>query len=343
MNIRQKVSLRDYSTIKLGGIAQYEADIISKDDLLAALAWAKDQNLPTIMVGTGSNIVWKDEGYSGLLLVNRIAGFDVIEQNADGAFIKIGAGENWDEVVKQSVEMGMSGLEQLSLIPGSAGATPVQNVGAYGQEISNVLVSIEAYDKQEQKFVTISPTDCEFGYRTSRFKTTDKGRFFIISIVVHLTKMMLNLTTYSDLGDYLEKNNILNPNSKQIRDAVIAIRTAKLPDPAKNPNVGSFFTNPTINRSDFEELVSKFPLIRSWEMPNDQVKLSAAWLIENAGFKGYKDVETGVFTWPTQPLVLVNESAKSTTDLIKTKQKIIDGVKAKFGVTLVQEPELLPN
>lgn len=343
MNVRQKVSLKDYSTIKLGGFAQYEVDIISREDLQAALSWANGQHVPVIMVGTGSNIVWKDEGYNGLLLVNRIAGFDVIEQNADGAFIKIGAGENWDEVVKQSVDMGMSGLEQLSLIPGSAGATPVQNVGAYGQEISNVLVSIEAYDNLEHKFVTISPSDCAFGYRTSRFKTTDKGRFFISSIVVHLTKMMLNLPSYSDLNDYLEKNNIINPSSKQIRDAVIAIRTAKLPDPAKYPNVGSFFTNPTISRSDFEDLRSRFPLIRSWDMPNDQVKLSAAWLIENAGFKSYKDEETGISTWPTQPLVLVNESAKSTADLMKTKQKIIDAVRVKFGISLVQEPELLPN
>ncbi len=342
MNIFQKVSLKDHSTMRLGGIADYLTEVNTKDELVEAVKWAKSEKLNMLMIGTGSNIVWRDEGYKGLILVNKILGFEASNDNSDDLYLTVGAGEEWDFVVKRTVDLGFSGIESLSLIPGNTGSTPIQNVGAYGSEIASSLVSVEAYDTQTGKFAIIPADECSFSYRSSRFKEKDKNRFFITSITLHLTRDWPKPPFYGSVQKYFDDNNIDKYTPRTIRDAVVSIREAKLPDPKIVPNNGSFFTNPIIDSQEFKRLIKEYPDISYWEVKDGSFKLSAAWLIEEAGFKAVNDPDTGISTWPTQCLVFVNTSAKSTHDLLKFRDKVILSVKKKFGIKLVQEPELLP-
>lgn len=341
MNILQNVPLANYSTMRLGGLAANLVDIHSRLELQEALAWAKEHHLPVIMIGGGSNIIWQDEGFAGLVIVNKIQRFEEDEIDDANYYVTIGAGENWDEAVARTVAKGAAELAPLSLIPGSAGATPVQNVGAYGQEIANVLLSVEAYDLSSSTFINIPASECGFGYRTSRFKTTDRGRFFITAITVHLTKQPPQPPFYQSLERYFADNHITDFSAQTIRDAVIAIRQSKLPDPAKVANNGSFFGNPIIDEGQFVQLRADYPDIPYWRTDMG-FKLSAAWLLDQAGFKDFHDSATGMATWPTQPLVFVNEHAQTTAQLLAFRQKILDAVQQKFDIHLEQEPELLP-
>lgn len=342
MNIFHNVVLADYSTMHLGGVAAHLAEIHDRGELRAALQWADSQQLPVLMIGGGSNIYWRDEGFNGLVLVNRVMKYEDFAEDDLNHYITIGAGENWDSVVERSVAAGLTGIEALSLVPGTAGATPVQNVGAYGQEIAQTLVSIEAYDRTTNQFVTIPNSDCAFGYRSSRFKTIDKGRYFIMAVTLHLMKGNPEPPFYRALQDYLEQNSIYDYTPTVIRDAVMAIRSAKLPNPEIVANNGSFFANPVIDEADFIQMQADYPNAPHWPVEDGKVKLPAAWLLDQAGFKDMHDPETGMATWPQQTLVLINEHAQSTADLEKFKAKIIATVEEKFHITLQQEPELLP-
>lgn len=328
--------------MRLGGTADFITTVKSKADLKEAEEWAESKELPIRVIGDGSNIIWRDEGYKGLLVINKIGGFKLVNEDGKSATYQIGAGENWDKIVDQLVGLNLSGVECLSLIPGTTGATPIQNVGAYGQDISQTLVEIEAFDRMEKDFVTIQAIDCAFGYRTSRFKTVDNGRFLISSVTLKLSKSPPKPPFYDSLQKYLVDNNILEPTLEQIRQAVIKIRSAKLPDPNKIANNGSFFANPIINLTDYKKLKSKHKNVIAWELSHNKYKVSAAWLIENAGFKNKIDPQTGMTTWKNQSLVLVNKRAKTTNDLLIYQQKITDKVFELFGVELVREPELLP-
>lgn len=341
MYIQDNVPLQAYSTMRLGGKAAYLSEVNDRGELPELVAWATERQLPIIMIGDGSNIVWSDEGFPGLVIVNRLMRFETYEVDENAVYLTVGGGENWDSVVGRSVEMGLNGIAELSLIPGTAGATPVQNVGAYGREISETLVTLEAFDLTEQKFITIPASDCAFGYRTSRFKTTDRGRFLITAVTLMLTRDTPRPPFYDTLASYFEQHQLANPTLKDVREAVIAIRSAKLPDPALVANNGSFFANPFIDQAQLPQLVSDYPSVRYWHTDDDRIKVSAAWLVEQAGYKDFHDPETGMATWAAQPLVFVNEHANSTADLLKFKQKIVDAVQSKFGITLVQEPELI--
>jgi UDP-N-acetylmuramate dehydrogenase len=342
MDIRQNVSLKDYSTMRLGGAAAYLVDVHNRTEVPQAVEWAETRGLPVMMIGGGSNIIWRDEGFPGLIVVNKIMGYEEMQEDEENYFLTIGAGENWDSVVERAVSKDLTGIEALSLIPGTAGATPVQNVGAYGQEIAQTLVGVEAYDRQTKQMINIQNMDCGFGYRTSRFKTTDRGRFLITGITLHLLRQNPQPPYYAALETYLTEQHIAEHTPTTVRQAVIAIRQAKLPDPAKVANNGSFFANPIIDEGRLAQLQAQYPNIPSWPAEEGKVKIPAAWLMEQAGFKDLHDAETGMATWPTQPLVLVNEQAPSTAALLTFRQKILDTIKQKFDITLEQEPELLP-
>jgi UDP-N-acetylmuramate dehydrogenase len=343
MNIFHGVTLADFSTMHVGGLAAHLAEVHNRTELTELLTWATTQNLPVIMIGGGSNIFWRDEGFAGLVIVNKMTGYEVFQEDDQNFYITVGAGENWDSVVARSAEAGLTGIEALSLIPGTAGATPIQNVGAYGQEIAQTLTVVQAFDRQTNSLVNVPASDCAFGYRTSRFKTTDHGRFYITSITLHLSTGSLQPPYYPALEQYLTENNITDRSPATIRQAVIAIRNSKLPDPAIVANNGSFFANPIVAQGQLAQIQADTDLsVPHWPTQEGLVKISAAWLVEQAGFKDYSDAETGMATWPAQPLVLVNKSAQSTADLLSFKQKIVDAVQSKFGVTLQQEPELLP-
>jgi UDP-N-acetylmuramate dehydrogenase len=353
MNIQENVSLSGHSTMRLGGPARYLADITDRFQIAEALAWAEERQLPVMMIGGGSNIIWSDQGFSGLVLVNKIPGFETQVFDDQTTFVTVGGGEAWDSVVARTVDMGLSGIELLSKIPGTAGAGPVQNIGAYGSQLSDTLVTLEAFDTQTKQLVTLRASDCAFGYRTSRFKTTDRGRFFITSITLRLGPGMAQPPYYKDIQAYIDNNQPIDLTLPKLRDIVGEIRQIKLPDPSTVANTGSFFQNPIISRDTFDRLVAQHPEIEQtppgwsqpprWLLDNGQVKIGAGWLVEQVGFKGLHDPETGMATWDKQALVLVNEHARSTADLLRFKQKIVDAVQAKFGLTLVQEPELVSS
>lgn len=339
----QNASLKEYSTMRLGGTVKYVCEVTNKEELQTALTWADEQSLPVIMMGDGSNIVWRDEGFNGLLIVSKIKRYEVLEREDGDVFITVGSGENWDSVVERTVKAGLTGIEALSWVPGTAGATPVQNVGAYGQEIADVFVSAEVYDRQAKSITFLSKYDFEFKYRSSRLKTVDHGRYFIAAITLHLQKRNPEPPFYQALERYLRDSGVNEFTPQIIRDAVIKIRSEKLPDPKKVANNGSFFSNPVVDEGTLVQIQSTYPDVVFWRLEAGRgIKLSAAWLIEKAGFKDFHDPETGMATWAKQPLVLVNEKATSANQLLAFKKKIIDTVQKKFEVTLNQEPEILP-
>lgn len=341
MNTQQNVDLAAHSAMRLGGKAKFLCNADSEDDLIKLINWAKDNKLRFIVIGRGSNIIWHDKGFDGLVIVDKTSGREILAEDNQSATIKISSGEEWDKIVEWTVEKGLSGFEFLSLIPGTVGATPVQNIGAYGAEISDTLVSVRALDTSSMSFIDIPKDECRFGYRTSRFKTNDKGRFVITAITVRLQKKDPSPPFYEALQKYLDDNDQHSYTPAVIRQAVIAIRSSKLPDPKQIANNGSFFTNPIISNEQFKNLKQKYPEIKGW--PHDgKIKVAAGWLVEQAGFKDFHDPETGMATYDKQALVLVNEHARSTADLLKFKQKIVDKVAELFGITLEQEPELLP-
>lgn len=347
-SIQENVLLRDYSTMRLGGPARFLLEVHAEEELTNAITWARQNNIATIVIGSGSNIVWQDGGFEGLVIVNKLHGITLTGPVKDAYTIEVGAGEIWDDVVAFAVDHNLSGIETLSLIPGTAGAAPVQNIGAYGAEASTTIAWVEAITIATGKLVRFSNDACDFSYRHSRFNTTDKGKYAITKVGFTLKNSSklknghaISLPFYKDVALYLEEHNITKPRPGAIRDAVIAIRQAKLPDPARMANNGSFFKNPIISAEQFELLVKEYPTMPHWQTDDGRFKLAGGWLIEQAGFKGYKDKQTGMAVWPRQALVIVNVVARHTIDLLSFRNKIIAGVHAKFGITLEQEPELL--
>jgi UDP-N-acetylmuramate dehydrogenase len=343
MQILENISLADYSTMRLGGVARYLVEINSKWEIGEAWQWAQQRQLPVLMVGSGSNIIWRDEGFPGLVMVNKIMGYDDYAEDARSHYVTVGAGENWDSVVARSVEAGLTGIEALSLVPGTTGATPVQNVGAYGQDVSQTIMSVEVFDTTTGQLTNVPSEACGFSYRKSLFQTDYRNRFFITGVTFHLIAGNPQPPYYAAVEQYLANNPVDGTvTPKVIREAVIAIRRAKLPDPKEVANNGSFFANPIVPSGQLVELRAAFPEMPCWPNEDGSAKIPAAWLIEQTGFKDVHDEQTGMATWPTQPLVLVNENAKSTADLLAFRDKIIAAVQAKFKITLTQEPELLP-
>ncbi len=341
MQIQNNVPLKEFSTMRLGGNAKHLVIVTSKDELLQSVAWAQARQLPLFVLGYGSNVIIRDEGFNGLIIVNRLAGFDISDETETLMTLRIGAGEDWDSVVERTVSMGLTGIEAMSHIPGTIGATPVQNVGAYGQEIADTLIELEAYDLLTLGFVRITREECGFSYRNSTFKATENRRYVIASVSLQLRRGNPSPPFYDSLQKYFEAHNMdserITPHD--VRQAVIAIRSKKLPDPSQIPNCGSFFKNPIIDKKKYYDLVANHGEMPHFDAPNNRMKLAAGWLIEHAGLKQYSN--HGLKTFEGNSLVVVNESSHSYNDLALFKQEIISSVQEKFGITLEQEPELL--
>lgn len=338
--MQENISLADYCTMKLGGNARYLCAVTNKEELAEAVNRGTDQGLKILMLGGGSNIVFGEAGFDGLVIVDEIKGFEIVDENDESTTITIGAGEEWDPIVGKTVEMGLSGIEALSLIPGSTGGTPVQNVGAYGQEVGQTLVSIDVYDALEKSFVTLQKDDLDLHYRDSNLKVpVEQRRYFIHSVTLKLSKtMMLKRPLYEALEKYFVEHGIQELTPQTVREAVVAVRSSKLPDPEVIPNSGSFFAHPIVDEAVYEKIKTEYPEVKAYPF-HGQYKLAAGWLIENAGLKNY--AAHGLKTYDKQALVVVNESAKHASDLMKFRDEIIAKVEAKFGVTLRQEPELI--
>lgn len=336
MEIQTNISFRDLTTINLGGPIKYFAIIHDIKDIEEICNFAKNKSLPIYTIGGGSNVIAKDYVYNGIVVQNCIKGFEIISKDEESTIIKIGAGENWDSVVEKSVSMNLSGVEAMSAIPGTAGATPVQNVGAYGQEISDTISSLEAYDKNTNKIVHISKSECKFSYRNSIFKEEQVGRYIITSITIKLKTNQMSPPFYNSLQKYLDENKIFDYTPQIIRKAVIEIRKNKLPDPKILPNCGSFFKNIIINSDKIYEIKKNYPDVPVYEISDDKFKIPAGWLIERSGLKG--KLINGIRIYENNAMILVNESANSYDDLHTARNKIIETVKEKFDVIIEQEP-----
>ncbi len=336
MDIRTNIPLKNLTTMRLGGMARFFADVRTPADVRTLFQNAQKKSIPVFIIGGGSNLIARDEGYAGLVMRIRIPGFEIIEDTLNTTTVKIGAGEQWDGIVEKTVALNLSGIEAMSAIPGTAGAAPVQNVGAYGQEIAETLVSLEAYDTRMDAFVTILNEDCGFAYRHSIFRGSEQGRYIITSITLRLSKSVPQPPFYDSLQKYLDAHAITFYTQKTIRDAVMAIRANKLPDPTKIANSGSFFKNSIIDAWRAGELKTQYPDIQLFPMADGTAKVPSGWLIEKAGFKGR--LLHGIRIYENNALVLVNESAQGYADLAAARDEIIRTIHDTFQITIEQEP-----
>ena len=342
MVIKEDVPLSLHCTMRLGGNARYFCEVESEADIDEAAAFAKKNKLKIHVLGGGSNTIFTDDGFKGLIVANRIKKF-VHETEKGMMTAVVGAGEEWDDVVKKVIKEGFGDISALSLIPGTVGGAPVQNIGAYGQQISDSIVSVRAYNIKKQKWENILRHSCNFSYRTSRFNQQDKGKFIIATIGMRFIRKKVSGPFYKDVQHYFDTHGISarQVSPADLRKAVISIRRLKLPDPAKVANTGSFFKNPKVSSETYHNLLKHYPDLKSHKTDDGNLKLYAGQLIELAGMKNYHDKKTGISTWKNQALVLVNEEAKTTADLLEFKNKVIMSVHAAFGITLQQEPELI--
>lgn len=341
MDIHTNVSLKSLTTMKLGGPAKYFAEAHTVQDIHELYSDAQAKNVPIFVLGGGSNLIAHDEGFEGLIVRIKIPGFEIIGEDLYSVTIKIGAGEIWDEVVKRTVDMRLSGIEAMSAIPGTCGAAPVQNIGAYGQEISETLVSLEAYDSQTHSIVTLQNADCEFAYRHSIFRGSQQGRYVITSITLKLSRTLPAPPFYDSLQQYFDEHSISIYTQQTVRDAVMAIRADKLPDPTIKPNSGSFFKNAVVETWQRDELLAQYPNARTFDMGDGKVKVPTGWLIEAAGLKG--QLLHGMRVNDKNALVLINESATSYADLAAARDEIIGKIRDTFRIQIEQEPLEIPS
>ena len=340
MDIHTNIPLKNVTTMKIGGPARFFAEARTPQEVQTLYQNAGSKQIPVFIIGGGSNVIAHDEGYPGLIIRIKIPGFEVIADDLYSTTVKIGAGENWDDIVKKTVDLRLTGIEAMSAVPGTVGAAPVQNVGAYGQEIAGVLESLEAYDTTENSFVTLQNADCEFGYRHSIFRGSQAGRYIITSVTLKLSKSLPSPPFYESLQTYLDEHSISIFTQQTIRDAVMAIRADKLPDPAVKPSAGSFFKNAIIESWHLDELKATYPEIKSYEMGNDTFKINTGWLIEKLGYKG--QLIHGFRVNEKNTLVLINESASSYSDLEAARDEIISKVRDTFRILIEQEPLEIP-
>ncbi len=339
MDIHTNIPLKNYLTMKLGGNARFMANASTPEDIAQLYKNAKKQNLAVVILGGGSNLLATDEGFDGLVIRNNLRGIEILEDTPSTATIRFAAGENWDEAVALTVERGLIGIEALSSIPGTVGAAPVQNIGAYGQELADTFVSLEAYDSVDDRFITLSAEECGFAYRHSIFRGKYAGRYAITSVTLQLFKSAPQPPFYKALEDYFTKNSITLFTPKVVRDAVSEIRADKLPDPKIKPNSGSFFKNAIVEKWHLDELLKEYPDMPHFDFGDKTYKVPTGWLIENAGFKG--KLINGMRVNDKNCLVLINEAASSYKDLLAARDEIIGAVRDKYRVAIEQEPLLI--
>ena len=341
IDIHTNIPLKNYTTMRIGGPARFMAEVRSIPELIELCATAHDQNLNIVVLGGGSNIVANDDGFNGLVIRIRIPGFDIISDDLNTTSIKVGAGESWDETVKKTVDMRLTGMEALSAIPGTVGASPVQNIGAYGQEVSETITAVEALDLTTNAMVTLTNEQCQFSYRDSIFRSAEKGRYIITSVTFALSKNTPQPPFYEAVQTYFETHSVSLFTAQAVRDAVVAIRSEKLPDPALLPNCGSFFKNAMVEEWQLKEIQAKYPTMPSYAMADGRFKIPSGWLIETVGLKGQSF--NGMKVHDKNALVLINESAQSYADLAAARDTIIGKVRDTFQIVMEQEPLELTN
>ncbi|MGY4385349.1 UDP-N-acetylmuramate dehydrogenase [Pedobacter sp. UYP24] len=334
--IQKNISLKTYNTFGISASAAFFSEILNEEDLISLLQEDLTGD-PLLILGGGSNVLFTKD-FDGLVIKISIQGIECVE-TAQGIEVTSGAGVLWHELVVYCVEHGFAGLENLSLIPGTVGASPVQNIGAYGVELKDVFKSCVAYEVATGTRRIFTYDDCKFGYRESIFKTELKGKYIITSVTFKLSSTPKINTRYGAIQEELKRRNIDTPTIADISNIVSEIRVGKLPDPSTIGNAGSFFKNPVITATQFQQLCKKFPDVVHYSLSEGNEKLAAGWLIEQCGFKGVISGNTG--TWKHQALVLVNHGGATGTEVYSFSEQIISKVNAKFGVNLEREVNIL--
>lgn len=335
MEIRENVILAPYTTFGIGGPARYFCEVKSVEDLKSALSFSKQNNLRLFILGDGSNILVSDKGFDGLVIKMGIKGLEY-KDSGNYTILSVGAGENWDYVVKQAVERSLGGIENLSLIPGTAGAAVYQNIGAYGVELKDVLLNAEVMDAESGEIITLSKDDCRFGYRDSIFKHQEGANIIILQANIRLSKNNEPKTGYPDLVKIFEG---MSPSVVEIRKAIIETRKRKLPYPAEISNAGSFFKNPIITAEHFEKIILNYPDLKSFKLQDGSVKLFVAQMIEKCGWKGKTCGNVGVSD--KHSLVLVNYGKGTAREIMVLAEDIKKTVKDRFEVELELEVEAI--
>jgi UDP-N-acetylmuramate dehydrogenase len=342
MKIQENISLKKFNSFGIDVQARYFSPFSSADELAELLAYAGSFNrsagIPTLTLGGGSNILFT-KNFDGLVLKNEVGGITLIKEDKHHVYVRAGAGEPWHGFVSHAIHRNWAGIENLSLIPGSVGAGPIQNIGAYGAELKEVFYELEAMRISDRKVYTFTLNDCEFGYRDSVFKGKYKDRYIILSVTCRMNKVPRFHTGYGPLAQELERMGVQDLSLQAVSQAVINIRSSKLPDPARIGNAGSFFKNPEIPEARFSALHEQFPGMPGFPAAAGQVKLAAGWLIEQCGWKGFRAGDAGVHA--SQALVLVNYGQASGQEIQDLGEKIRNSVRGKFGVELEREVNII--
>lgn len=335
--VLENFSLRNLNTFGVEAIAKWYTEINTEQDLVELFRDRQWQDEKKLVLGGGSNMLFTHD-YDGLVIKINIRG---MEHHVEGhhVYIKAGGGEVWHNLVMYAVNRNFAGLENLSLIPGSVGASPIQNIGAYGVELKDVFYECRAFEIKTGEFKVFSKAECAFGYRDSIFKSEHKGEYIITKVTFRLSTTPKLNTSYGAIEHELQNRHITSPSLKDISEVVSHIRVSKLPDPATIGNAGSFFKNPVISIEKFKQLESTFPDIVHFSLPEGKVKLAAGWLIEKCGWKGKKVGNTG--TWKNQALVLVNHGNATGNEVFALSEEIINSVKTRFNVDLEREVNII--
>ena len=334
--ILKNVDLKKYNTFNVSVNSDRFATFSSLDELNKILSKRNKSKL--LILGGGSNILFTKD-FNGLVIKNEIKGFEITKRKDNNIYVKAGAGEIWHEFVMKCIDLGFAGAENLSLIPGSVGASPMQNIGAYGVEVKDIFFELEAYNIESGKLKIFSKEECKFRYRDSIFKKELKDKYIILSVTFKLDIIHKINSSYGAIQDELRKNSIINPTIKDISKAIIKIRSHKLPNPKEIGNAGSFFKNPIVDKKILSDIEKKYKKPPNYPMSENKFKLAAGWLIEQTGWKGKKIKNYGVHE--NQALVLVNHSDAKGIDILKLSNQIINDVQEKFGVILEREVNIL--
>lgn len=338
MTIHENYSLQKFNTFGIEASARYFVDFNSTNEISSFIQEGKFAKLPQLILGGGSNLLLT-QNYNGIVLHNKLRGISVVNETAEHVFVKSAAGELWHNFVLYCIEKNYAGIENLSLIPGCVGASPMQNIGAYGVEIKDVFFELEAMHLKDATQKKFNAQECEFGYRESVFKRKLKNQFIITSVTFRLNKHPKFNTSYGAIEKELEAMQVKDMSISAISKAVCNIRSSKLPNPAEIGNAGSFFKNPVVQTSKFDLLKKEFPEIVGYKNSDTETKLAAGWLIEQCGWKGYRLGDAGVHK--NQALVLVNYKNATGKEIYDLSQHILDSVKAKFEVDLEREVNII--
>lgn len=334
MLLQNQIDLKSFNSFGIACQAKLFSSFNSLEELKEILNLDQIKGEKLLILGGGSNVLFTKD-FNGIVLINNIKGITLISETDEDVILEAGAGENWHDFVSYGVERNWGGLENLSLIPGKVGAAPMQNIGAYGVEQKNCFVQLTALEIKTGQLINFSLEDCAFGYRESFFKQDGKNRFVILKVQYRLKKKPSIQTSYGAISQELEKMGIVNPTVQDVAKAVIHIRESKLPNPKVIGNAGSFFKNPVVPNSVFQNLSQKYPDLVSYPAENGNTKLAAGWLIEKAGWKGYRKENYGVHQ--NQALVLVNYGGANGSEIWELSHEILQDIKNKFGVELERE------